>query len=128
MLLNRRFFVVLPAIVLFNLLFLSPCGCVDRQSVVPPQAKIIPKVDKLHGDVRIDNYFWLRERSNPEVIEYLEAENKYTEAMMKHTKKFQGRLYKELVGRIKETDFEVPEKIDDYYYYSRTEKGASVCS
>ena len=123
MLLNRRFFVVLPAIVLFNLLFLSPCGCVDRQSVVPPQAKIIPKADKLHGDVRIDNYSWLRERSNPEVIKYLEAENKYAEAMMKHTKKLQGRLYKELVGRIKETDFEVPEKIDDYYYYSRTEKG-----
>jgi protease II len=54
----------------------------DRQCIDPPQAKIIPKADKLHGDVRIDNYFWLRERSNPKVIEYLEAENEYTEAWM----------------------------------------------
>ncbi len=95
----------------------------ERQSISPPVAKIIPEADTLHGDVRIDNYYWLRDRANPEVIEYLEAENKYTEDIMKHTEKFQKQLYKELLGRIKETDLSVPEKIDDYYYYSRTEEG-----
>ncbi|KPK75082.1 MAG: protease 2, partial [candidate division Zixibacteria bacterium SM23_73] len=86
-------------------------------------AKVISKPDTLHGDVRIDDYFWLREKSNPEVIKYLEAENEYTEAVMKQTEEFQKLLYEELVGRIKETDLSVPEKIDDYYYYSRTEEG-----
>jgi len=65
----------------------------------------------------------LREKENPEVIDYLKAENTYTEAVMKHTKKLQKRLYNELLGRIKETDLSVPEKIDDYFYYSRTEEG-----
>jgi len=94
-----------------------------RQNIVPPAAKIVPKSDNLHGEERVDNYFWLRERENPEVIEYLEAENEYTEALMKHTKKFQEKLYRELLSRIKETDLSVPVKIDDYYYYTRTEEG-----
>ena len=88
-----------------------------------PVAKTDPKVDTVHGEARVDNYFWLREKSNPEVIAYLEAENKYTEAMMQHTEDFQEQLYQELLGRIKETDLSVPEKIDDYYYYTRTEEG-----
>ncbi len=95
----------------------------NRQDIAPPVARIVPKVDNLHGERRVDNYFWLRERDNPEVIEYLEAENEYTEAMMKHTEEFQKQLYKELLGRIKETDLSVPVKIDDYYYYTRTEEG-----
>ena len=89
----------------------------------PPAAKIIPRTETIHGETRVDNYCWLRERDNPEVIEYLKAENQYTTAMMKHTEEFQERLYKELLGRIKETDLSVPVKIDDYYYYSRTEEG-----
>ena len=88
-----------------------------------PVAKTDPKVDTVHGEARVDNYFWLREKSNPEVIAYLEAENKYTEAMMQHTEDFQEQLYQELLGRIKETDLSVPEKIDDYYYCTRTEEG-----
>lgn len=96
---------------------------IDRQSITLPVAKVIPKADTLHGDVRIDNYFWLRDRSNPEVIEYLEAENKYTEAMMKHTEEFQEQLYTEMLGRIKETDVSVPYTLNNYYYYSRTEEG-----
>ena len=94
-----------------------------EQSMTPPVAMTIPKVDTLHGETRIDNYFWLRERDNPAVIEYLKAENKYTETMMKHTEEFQKQLYKELLSRIKETDLSVPEKIDNYHYYTRTEKG-----
>ncbi len=89
----------------------------------PPVAKASPKVDAVHGEERVDNYFWLRDKSNPEVIEYLEAENRYTDALMKHTEEFQETLYQELLGRIKETDLSVPEKIDDYFYYTRTEEG-----
>lgn len=89
----------------------------------PPVAKTDPKVDTVHGETRLDNYFWLREKSNTEVIEYLEAENRYTEAMMQHTEDFQEQLYQELLKRIKETDLSVPEKMGDYYYYTRTEEG-----
>ena len=96
---------------------------IPTASGTPPVAKTDPKVDTVHGETRLDNYFWLREKSNPEVIEYLEAENRYTDAMMQHTDDFQEQLYQELLGRIKETDLSVPEKIGDYYYYSRTEEG-----
>jgi oligopeptidase B len=89
----------------------------------PPVAKVVPKVDTVHGEVRVDNYYWLRERDNPEVIEYLKAENAYTEVVMKHTEPFQKKLYEEMVGRIKETDLSVPAREGDYYYYYRTERG-----
>jgi oligopeptidase B len=89
----------------------------------PPVARKIPKDVTVHGDPRIDNYFWLRERENPEVLEYLKAENAYTDAVMKHTEALQESLYQEMKGRIKETDLSVPVKIDDYYYYNRTEAG-----
>jgi oligopeptidase B len=89
----------------------------------PPVARKIPKVDTLHGDVRIDDYHWLRDRANPEVIDYLKTENAYTEAVSKGTKGFSDNLYKEMLNRIKETDLSVPARLDDYYYYSRTEKG-----
>jgi len=137
MLSKKRFFASLSPIVLFSLflLFISGCGLpqlqtgslhtelIDRQSITPPVAKVIPKTDTLHGEIRIDNYYWLRNRADSEVIGYLEKENEYTKAMMKHTEKFQKQLYKELLGRIKETDLSVPDKIDDYYYYKRTEEG-----
>lgn len=89
----------------------------------PPVAKKIPKDVTVYGDTRIDNYYWLRERDNPEVLNYLEAENAYTETMMKHTEELRDSLFREMKGRIKETDLSVPVKIDDYYYYSRTEEG-----
>ncbi len=89
----------------------------------PPVATRIAHTDTLHGDVRVDHYFWLREKTNPEVIAYLEAENEYTAAKMKHTEPLQQKLYDELLGRIKETDLSVPVKHDEYYYYSRTEEG-----
>ena len=95
----------------------------DTTSTSPPIAKTKPKVDTVHGEERVDNYFWLREKSNPQVIEHLEAENRYTEAMMQPTEDLQEQLYQELLGRIKETDLSVPEKMGDYYYYTRTEEG-----
>ncbi len=95
----------------------------DTTSTSPPIAKTKPKVDTVHGEERVDNYFWLREKSNPQVIEHLEAENRYTEAMMQPTEDLQKQLYQELLGRIKETDLSVPEKMGGYYYYTRTEEG-----
>ena len=77
----------------------------------------------LHGDVRVDDYFWLRDRSHPEVLAYLEAENSYTSTVMRHTERLQEQLYHEMRGRIKETDLSVPERVDDYFYYTRTEAG-----
>jgi len=89
----------------------------------PPVAKKIPKELTIHGDTRIDNYFWLRERDNPEVIDYLKAENAYTDSVMAHTKDLQEKLYNEIVARIKQDDSSVPYKKNGYYYYTRYEKG-----
>jgi len=102
-------------------MYISACG--SPPDTPSPVAKIVAKMDTAHKDIRIDNYSWLNKKSEREVLEYLKAENVYTDAKMKHTEAFQERLYKELLGRIKETDFSVPEKIDDYYYYTRTEEG-----
>jgi oligopeptidase B len=89
----------------------------------PPVARQIPKVDTLHGEVRVDDYFWLREKTNPEVTAYLEAENAYTTQQMKHTEALQDKLYQEMLGRIKETDLSVPVFDTGWWYYSRTEQG-----
>ncbi|CDN13711.1 Protease II [Richelia intracellularis] len=94
-----------------------------QTNVVPPVAKKQPHILELHGDRRIDKYFWMREQENPEVIRYLEAENAYTDAVMEPTLGLQAQLYQEILGRIKETDLSVPYRKDDYYYYSRTEEG-----
>jgi oligopeptidase B len=94
---------------------------VDAQQ--PPVAPRVSHVDTLHGQVRNDDYFWLREKSNPEVISYLEAENAWTKAGMQHTEALQDRLYREMLGRIKETDFSVPYREGGWWYYTRTEQG-----
>ncbi|MFC1683263.1 S9 family peptidase [Candidatus Zixiibacteriota bacterium] len=103
--------------------FIVISSCSQPVPPTPPVARVIPRADTLHGDVRIDNYFWLRQRSDPEVLEYLEAENEYTRAVMRHTEKLQQRLFEEMKGRIKETDLSVPARMDDYFYYTRTEQG-----
>jgi oligopeptidase B len=89
----------------------------------PPVAKKVPKVTEIHGQKLVDNYFWLRDKANPEVKAYLDAENAYTDAVMKPTEKLQAHLYNEMLSRIKETDIEVPYKEGGYFYYSRTEAG-----
>ena len=89
----------------------------------PPVAKKIPHETKIHGYTLKDDYFWLRDKKNPEVIKYLEAENAFTEDVMKPTKEFQESLYKEILSHIKQTDLSVPSRIGEYYYYSRTEEG-----
>jgi len=89
----------------------------------PPAAKRAEHREDRHGATVIDNYYWLRDKSNPAVIEYLKAENAYTDAMTKDLKPFEEALYKEMLGRIKQTDLSVPIRRDGYYYYSRTEEG-----
>src|ERR1700746_243605 len=89
----------------------------------PPVATKVAHVTEVNGHRLEDDYFWLRDKPNPEVRAYLEAENAYTDAVMKPTETFQKKLYGEMLGRIKETDVEVPYKEGDYFYYTRTEAG-----
>jgi oligopeptidase B len=81
------------------------------------------KTTKIHDQTIVDDYFWLREKNNPEVISHLEAENAYAESLMKPTAGLQDKLYKEMVGHIKETDRSVPYRWGSYFYYTRTEQG-----
>jgi oligopeptidase B len=92
-------------------------------AAVPPVAKKVEKVVTLHGEARSDPYFWLRDKPNPDVAAYLEAENAYTAAVMKSTEPFQEALYSEMLGHVKETDLSVPYREGDWLYYFRTEKG-----
>jgi len=93
------------------------------QTLQPPVAPVIEHRETRYGSTVIDNYFWLREKSNPEVIKYLEAENAYTAAMTQGLKPFEDALYSEMLSHIKQTDLSVPVRRGDYYYYSRTEEG-----
>ncbi len=93
------------------------------QTPQPPVAPVIEHRETRSGTTVVDNYFWLREKSNPEVIKYLEKENAYTEAMTKPLKPFEDALYSEMLSHIKQTDLSVPVRRGDYYYYSRTEEG-----
>ena len=92
-------------------------------TIAAPVAKILPKQLKKHNQVRTDNYFWLNDRENPEVIDYLNQENAYYDAMTAHTKDFQKSLFEEMKGRIKEDDQSVPYLYNGYYYITRYEKG-----
>ncbi|MDT5294106.1 MAG: oligopeptidase, partial [Acidobacteriota bacterium] len=91
--------------------------------IAPPVAKKIPHTSNVHGVTLSDDYFWMRDKKNPEVISYLEAENAYTAEAMKPTAEMQDRLYKEMLARIKETDTNVPYRLGGYLYYTRTEQG-----
>lgn len=88
-----------------------------------PVARKVPRILVAHGKERNDEYYWLRDRSNPGVIEYLQAENRYTTEMMKHTEPLQRKLFDEMKVRIRETDTSVPQAIDGFLYYFRTEAG-----
>ena len=88
-----------------------------------PVAKKVPRETKIHGYTLTDDYFWLREKGTPAVTQYLEAENAYTEAVMQPHKALEDTLYKEMLGRIKQTDLSVPARNGEYWYYSRTEEG-----
>jgi oligopeptidase B len=92
-------------------------------SILPPKAKIIPKQLEKHSQLRTDNYYWLNERENPQVIDYLNKENDYYLASTAHTKEFQQQLFDEMKARIKEDDESVPYFYNGYFYITRFEKG-----
>jgi len=104
------------------LLFASGLA-ISREKPRPPMADKIPKELTIHGQTRVDEYYWLNERQNPKVLDYLKAENAYADALMKHTEPLQDALYKEMVGRIRQTDMSVPYFENGYWYYTRFETG-----
>ncbi|MEO5996036.1 MAG: S9 family peptidase [Chitinophagaceae bacterium] len=95
----------------------------ERLKTKPPAVEKIPKELTIHGDTRIDNYYWLREKENPKTLEYLKAENDYLDAVMAGTKQLQEQLFLEMKGRIKEKDESVPVFKNGYNYYTRSEEG-----
>ncbi|MEL7122739.1 MAG: prolyl oligopeptidase family serine peptidase, partial [Bacteroidota bacterium] len=105
-------------------------GGQDKESIsmqsdfdTPPTAEKQPSTFEEHGNTRVDNYYWLKNRDNPEVINYLESENSYAEDVMSGTAELQNTLFEELKGRIKEEDESLPYFDNGYYYYNRTEEG-----
>jgi oligopeptidase B len=113
------------SLILLSALSIVVVSSSEAQDLRPPVATPKPKVDTLHGEIRTDNYFWLREKTNPDVIAYLNAENAYTDAKMRRTEALQKKLYDEMLARIKENDVSVPYRENGYYYSTRTEKGKS---
>lgn len=116
----RRWLVLLAA------LFVGPgpaSGEPGAGEARPPVAKKVPRKTTIQGETLTDNYFWLRDKASPEVKDYLEAENAYTTAVMKPTEGFQQALYKEMLGRIEETDQSAPYPLNGAWYYTRTEQG-----
>jgi oligopeptidase B len=116
---SRNFLVVVALISLGGIQIIAQ----ETAIVTPPVAKKVPKTTTINGDTLVDNYYWLREKSSPEVISYLEAENAYADAQMKPTEALQAKLYDEMLSRIKQTDVNVPYRLGDYFYYTRTETG-----
>jgi oligopeptidase B len=102
---------------------LVPRPLVDPTAATPPVAPVRPHRTSIHGRERVDDYFWLRRRDDPEVTRYLEAENAYANAVMEPTEDLQARLYDEMLSHIKQTDLSVPYRLGDYLYYGRTEEG-----
>ena len=92
---------------------------------VPPVAERRPVRLETHGDVRTDDWFWLRDKDDPAVIAHLRAENSYTEAVTEGTRELRERLFEEMVARIEETDLSVPVRKGPWLYYSRTVEGSS---
>jgi oligopeptidase B len=122
---NKQLVLVARIAIFFSLTYLV-ISCSKRQTPVdmkPPIADKRPKELTIHGDTRIDNYFWMNNREDTSVIAYLKAENSYTDEIMKDTRELQENLYNEIIGRIKQTDESVPYLENGYYYYTRYEEG-----
>jgi len=105
---------------------LGVAGLAQKTPPAPPIAKVIPTELSAHGETRVDPYYWLQDPSNPEVIHYLEAENRYAEAIMKDTEPLQQQLYQEMLSRTAEKAPLSILKIRDYYYYGRLEPGKQL--
>ena len=110
-------------VLLLAMALAAPLSSPAAVAEAPPVAEKKNKVMTKFGDRRVDPYFWLREKENPKVIEYLHAENRYTQAVMKPLEGFREKLYQEMLGRIQETDESVPYRKDGYWYYQREVEG-----
>jgi oligopeptidase B len=95
----------------------------NKMEITPPTANKNPKELTIHNDTRVDDYYWLNNREDQEVINYLESENAYTTSMLSHTEDFQKTLFDEIIGRIKQTDMSVPYKDNGFFYITRYEEG-----
>ncbi|SNS19862.1 S9 family peptidase [Dokdonia pacifica] len=117
---------IVPLLIL-TLIFVSSCNKKNTRNLAknstPPKAEKKPVNLEKHGDIRVDDYFWMNERDHPEVIDYLERENDYYNKLTEHTREFQTELFEEMKGRIKEDDASVPFKRNGYWYYTRYETG-----
>jgi oligopeptidase B len=112
------------ALILAVVVAAAPLWAAQEGTVIkPPVAKTNERRATIHGETRTDTYYWLRDKTNPEVAAYLQAENAYADAVMKPTMALRETLYAEMLGRIKQTDLDVPYPLNGYYYYSRTEEG-----
>jgi len=115
---NTKFIACLSVITL-----IAACAQDSQDSGGPPVAAKQPVELEMHGDVRVDDYFWLRERENPEVIAYLDAENVYADSVLADSSGLQERLVDEMAGRMQQEDISAPYKYGEYFYYYRYEEG-----
>lgn len=118
----KNLVVMLSATVLLNACSNSE-STMNKPNATPPVAEKIPFEMSIHGDTRIDNYYWLNQRENSKVIDYLQAENAYLDTMLSPIKEFREKLYQEMRARIKESDESVPYYKNGYLYYTRYEEG-----
>src|SRR6266581_6019288 len=121
-----KYYRLLVASVLLSISIVSFTKVMAQKEIPIPASPVTekkPKVTEINGDRLVDNYFWLREKTNPAVIAHLEAENAYAAAAMKPTEALQDKLYNEILSHIKQTDNSVPYRWDDYFYYTRTIEG-----
>src|SRR6266699_1871621 len=121
-----KYYRLLVASVLLSISIVSFTKVMAQKEIPIPASPVTekkPKVTEINGDRLVDNYFWLREKSNPAVIAHLEAENAYAAAVMKPTEALQEKLYNEILSHIKQTDVNVPYRQGNYFYYSRTKEG-----
>ena len=125
----RKLSIYLWPVVFFVSIMLSISGASKAQSnggsapSQPPMAEKKAKTTNIHGETLVDDYFWLREKTNPAVLAHLKAEDAYTDSVMKPTAALQDKLYNEMLSHIKQTDQSVPYRWGDYFYYTRTEEG-----
>jgi len=120
---NKHIFRMIIAFAILSLLIPAAGPAADEALPQPPVANKVPRELTLHGHTRVDEYYWLNQRENPEVIAYLQAENAYTDAVLKPAARLRESLYKEMAGRMQQTDMSVPYFENGYWYYTRFEKG-----
>jgi oligopeptidase B len=106
-----------------SVVIMTASTLIAAEVAAPPVAKKVPQTLTIHDEARVDEYGWLRDKKNPDTIAYLQAENAYADAAMKPTEELQKKLYDEMLGRMKQTDMQVPFRKNGFLYYTRTMEG-----